>query len=307
MTGDHWTFLVLRDSKSPTRQFRVPRRAVHLGIGGITAIALMVGGLTVRAGVEGSAWVQATLLEHENDALVQELGTVRTQVSRLETDLRQLSQQDARFRTLAGLDAIDEEVYQVGIGGPGTPSPRGSPLWAVDSVAGDAAFALSYDLHALERRARLLSESLSEATDSLRAHRDLLESTPSILPTSGWISSRFTRSRFHPIHNRALPHQGIDIAALRGTPILAAAPGVVSIARREGGYGLMVEIDHGYGYSTRYGHASRLLVREGDRIRRGDVIAHVGQTGLATSPHLHYEVRVDGEPRNPINFVLNDD
>ncbi len=305
MTGDRWTFLVLRDGGSPLRQFSVARRTVHYGVGAVTALVLLAGSVTVRAGIDGTSWVHAQRLERENVALVRELDSVRDHVDRLETDLRGLSQQDDRFRTLAGLDPIDAEVYQVGIGGPGTPSPREHPLSEIDPELGEAAFAMRYDLDALERRARLLSESLSEATDSLQAHRELLESTPSILPTRGWISSRFTSSRRHPIHNRTLPHQGVDIAAPRGTPILAAASGVVTISGRDGGYGLMVEIDHGYGFTTRYGHASRLLVRRGERVRRGDVIAHVGQTGLATSSHLHYEVRVNGDPQNPVDFLLN--
>jgi len=149
-------------------------------------------------------------------------------------------------------------------------------------------------LSALERRARLLSESLEEATDSVLAHRSLLEATPSILPTEGWLSSRFSQARMHPVHNRPLPHEGVDIAATRGTPILAAAKGKVVYAANMSGYGMMVEIDHGYGYTTRYGHASRLLVRVGQSVQRGERIALVGKTGIATSSHLHYEVRVAG-------------
>jgi murein DD-endopeptidase MepM/ murein hydrolase activator NlpD len=156
----------------------------------------------------------------------------------------------------------------------------------------------------IERRANLLKSSLAEATDSLMAHRDLLESTPSILPTEGLLSSYFSNRRWHPIHHRPLPHEGIDIAATRGTPILAAAKGTVIYAANMSGYGLMVEIDHGYGYTTRYGHASRLLVRVGQTVRRGDRIALVGNTGIATSSHLHYEVRLGGQPQNPMNFVI---
>ena len=158
---------------------------------------------------------------------------------------------------------------QAGVGGPGLGSLESYPLWSVDSAAAKNAFALSYDLNALERRARLLATSLDEATDSLQAHQDLLESTPSILPTSGLLSSRFSKSRMHPIHNRPLPHEGIDIAAPKGTPIFAAAKGRVVRAGWVSGYGLTVEIDHGYGYTTLYGHASKLLVRLASRSPAG--------------------------------------
>jgi murein DD-endopeptidase MepM/ murein hydrolase activator NlpD len=97
---------------------------------------------------------------------------------------------------------------------------------------------------------------------------------------------------------------GVDISAPRGTPILASADGRVVRAAWVVGYGNTVEIDHGFGYMTLYGHASKLLARVGQRVRRGDVIALVGSTGIATSAHLHYEVRVNGRPQNPSNYIL---
>ena len=119
------------------------------------------------------------------------------------------------------------------------------------------------------------------------------------------MSSGFSRARLHPVYRQYRPHPGVDISAPAGTPILAAAKGTVTVAGYEGGYGLSVEIDHGYGYTTRYGHSSKLLVQRGQSVERGDVIALVGQTGVTTAPHLHYEVRVGGEPRNPLHFVLD--
>jgi murein DD-endopeptidase MepM/ murein hydrolase activator NlpD len=110
----------------------------------------------------------------------------------------------------------------------------------------------------------------------------------------------------HPIHNRPLPHEGVDIAAPKGTPIFAAAKGRVVKAGWTVGYGLTVEIDHGFGYTTLYGHASKLLVRRGQLVTRGDVIGQVGSTGIATSAHLHYEVSLNGIAQNPTNFILPD-
>ena len=196
------------------------------------------------------------------------------------------------------------EILEVGIGGPGSATPEGRPLWAQDSTLSKAAFAVEYDLGALERRARLLSSSLSEASDSLEAHRDLLLATPSILPAAGLLSSRFAASRMHPIHHRALPHEGVDISAPQGTPILAAAKGKVVFSGWRSGWGNTVEIDHGYGYLTRYAHASKILVRRGQEVTRGEVIAHVGSTGISTSSHLHYEVRINGRAVNPLNYVI---
>jgi murein DD-endopeptidase MepM/ murein hydrolase activator NlpD len=171
-------------------------------------------------------------------------------------------------------------------------------------VTTKAIFATSYDLSALERRARLLSESLTEATDSVLAHRNLLEATPSILPTRGWLSSRFSQARMHPVHNRPLPHEGVDISAPTGTPIMAAAKGRVVRSGWVVGYGLTIEVDHGFGFRTLYGHASKLLAQVGDEVTRGDIIAQVGSTGITTAPNLHYEVKVNGVAQDPSQFIL---
>lgn len=304
MSRDRWTLLLVRSEHEPVRQITVSPRLVRLIVAGIVASAVILLGLSAALGMGAPAHAKAMRLAQKNRILAEDLDRMRTRVDGLEGRVAELSEKSAEFRTLAGLDQIDEEVLQAGVGGPGSPAPQDQRLWAVDSTLSKDAFALTYDLNTLERRARLLAESMDEATDSLRAHHELLESTPSILPTAGLLSSPFSSSRMHPIAHRPLPHEGIDLSAPRGTPILAAANGRVIYAGRRAGYGLMVEIDHGYGYTTLYGHASKLLVREGQKVERGDVIAQVGSTGIATSSHLHYEVRVGGKPVNPLNFIL---
>jgi murein DD-endopeptidase MepM/ murein hydrolase activator NlpD len=305
MSEDGRLFLLVRDGENAHRRIALTARARRIVVGGglILCATLLVLGTFVALNTPDA--VRTQQLERRNALLTEELEALRARVGALQDELEVLAEHDAELRILAGLDAIDEEVRQVGVGGPGTPELEAHPLYEVDRETGRATFAAAYDLSALERRARLLSESLHEAADSLQAHRDLLESTPSILPTIGYLSSGFSASRLHPIHHRPLPHEGIDISAPRGTPILAAAKGRVTFAGRRAGYGLLVEIDHGYGYSTLYGHASQVMVRVGQDVQRGDVIAQVGNTGLATSPHLHYEVRVGGRPVNPMNYVIS--
>jgi len=304
MTGNKWTFLVVRDEGGPVRQYSFTTRLLKVMGGFGAAVALALAAVVLVVGVNGSARVKAHRLQAQNEALRAEIEQFQARVGELDMTLGGLAQEGSNLRTLAGLETFDPDVLEVGVGGPGLGTPEAYGLWAVDSAASKSAFALSYDLAALERRARLLSTSLDEAGDSLAAHRDLMESTPSILPTNGWLSSRFSQSRMHPIHNRPMPHPGIDIAANKGTPIYAAAKGRVVRAGWVVGYGLTIEIDHGYGYTTLYGHASKLLVRRGDQVTRGDVIAQVGATGVTTSSHLHYEVRINGVAQNPANFIL---
>jgi len=305
MPRENWTVSLVRSESDPVRQIELTRRGFrNIIFGGVSALGVLFVGLAF-VGVGGSARLQAHNLAQENELLEGELAELRDQVGTIEGRLATLGERHAEARLLAGLDPIDAEVMQVGIGGPGSLSPQDNPLWEVDSVTSKAAFATAYDLRALERRARLLEETLAEATDSLVAHAALFASVPSIMPAPGaHLSSSFSRARLHPIHNQVLPHQGVDLSAPEGTPILAAASGVITMAGRATGLGLAVRIDHGHGYVTRYGHASKILVRNGQRVERGDPIALVGKTGLATAPHLHYEVLVNGRAVNPLNYVL---
>jgi murein DD-endopeptidase MepM/ murein hydrolase activator NlpD len=303
MTGDHWTFLVIRGEGSPVKQVTLSARRLRALTAVGAFVAVVLAGCAVTVGLEGANRMQARRLKVRNAALVAQLGQFQGRVDSLANRLDKLASKDAEYRSLAGLETIDPDVMQAGVGGPGLGSLNSYPLWTVDSAASKTAFAVSYDLGALERRARLLSGSLAEATDSLVVHRELLESTPSILPTMGWLSSPFG-ARMHPIYDRPMPHEGVDFAAPKGTPIYATAKGRVIKAGWDAGYGLMVEIDHGFGYSTVYAHASKILVRRGQEVSRGDVIAQVGSTGLTTAPNLHYEVRVNGVPVNPVNYIL---
>ncbi len=138
--------------------------------------------------------------------------------------------------------------------------------------------------------------------DELTAYERLLDHTPSKWPVYSSISSWFG-SRFHPVLKERKHHEGVDLPAVHGTKVCAAADGVVSFAGWESGYGYLIKINHGYGYETRYGHNSKLLVRAGQAIKKGQVICLVGSTGVATGPHLHYEVRINGTPVNPVPFL----
>ncbi|MEC9015226.1 MAG: M23 family metallopeptidase [Gemmatimonadota bacterium] len=304
MIRDRWTFLLVRDGHSAIKQYALSSRRLQVLVGGGLLTAIILIGYALTIGVDGYARLRSAQLDTRNTVLQDELQEFQMRVDHLESTLNQIAQNDARFRSIAGLESIDSEVLQAGVGGPGLVGPEAHSLWTIDPSISENLFEVSYDLNQLERRARLLSSSLEEATDSLLAHRDLLESTPSILPTPGWLSSSYSESRMHPIHNRPLPHPGVDISAPKGTSIYAAAKGKVIKAGWIVGYGLTIEIDHGFGYVTLYGHASELVASQGEEVQRGDVIARVGSTGIATSPHLHYEVRVQGIAQNPANFIL---
>jgi murein DD-endopeptidase MepM/ murein hydrolase activator NlpD len=155
------------------------------------------------------------------------------------------------------------------------------------------------------QEAELREQDSMDLYSELVEKQQLIESTPSIKPTRGWFSSSFGY-RIDPFTGRPKMHAGLDMAAAPGTPVVAPADGIVSFAGYEPGYGKLIAIDHGYGVKTRYAHNSKLYVKLGQKVKRRDVIAAVGNTGRSSGPHLHYEVRVNGLPVDPINYILDE-
>lgn len=163
---------------------------------------------------------------------------------------------------------------------------------------------LNNNLEYLEEEISYTTSSLKDLLTKYKAYDRQLDFTPTIWPLARErrISSSFGYRR-HPIYNRLIKHQGVDLPCRYGTAVRATAEGKVTIAGVRGGYGLLVEIDHGYGYRTRYGHNSRLAVRVGQWVKKGQTIAYAGSTGTSTGVHVHYEVRVNGVPVNPISYM----
>jgi murein DD-endopeptidase MepM/ murein hydrolase activator NlpD len=151
----------------------------------------------------------------------------------------------------------------------------------------------------------LKEQSVMELWESLSDSQSILAATPSIKPTRGPIGSRFG-FRIDPINGKTKMHTGLDIVASPGTLVRAPADGVVSYAGWDEQYGKLVSIDHGYGVLTRYAHNSQIFVQVGQKLSKYDVIAAVGSTGRSTGAHLHYEVRVNGVPVDPANYILDE-
>jgi murein DD-endopeptidase MepM/ murein hydrolase activator NlpD len=165
---------------------------------------------------------------------------------------------------------------------------------------------ISSSLDMLLRRSELVASSMEDVRKSIAAKRARFSATPSIWPASGFLSSTFSMHRRHPIFHDVRPHYGIDISARRGSPIVATAAGTVVQAGWESGHGNYVEVDHGHGIRTTYSHASRVLVRRGQEVNRGDTVALVGSTGFSVAPHVHYEVHENGNPIDPLRYIFPD-
>ncbi len=305
----HWTVQIMPEAGTGIRTIRVSRRLVRAVAGGVGTLGVLLVAVLLQASADGLREAELARLRLENQALKGTLSEVEGQLGLMGTAIDELADRDQKIRLLAGLPLIDPDVQAVGIGGP----LRGDPdrerfLEAAPEVAGRA-LAASYDVDRLMRRVELLSSSMDEALDSVALHEEIFLSRPSIRPVqsgASWVSSSFSRNRFHPLLLVNRPHPGIDISAASGTPILATGRGVVTFAGTRSGYGKTVEIDHGHGYKTRYAHAGSLRVRNGQRVERGEVIGEVGKSGLATAPHLHYEVLVDDRPVDPDRYMLDE-
>lgn len=155
------------------------------------------------------------------------------------------------------------------------------------------------------KESQLREQSVLDLWESLSERQSLLNSTPNIRPAKGWFTSRFGY-RVSPFTGRPAMHAGLDIAAAPGSPVYATADGVVTFAGYDEGYGKLISVDHGYGVTTRFGHNSQIYVQVGQKVSRWDVIASVGNTGRSTGPHVHYEVRVNGIPRDPGMYILDE-
>ncbi len=289
------------------RSIQLSATGVRALLSGVLLVTLVLGVFTLGFFLKQGQEFRAEQLERENVLLAAEVSGMRSQMETLASSLNELAERDEKYRTIAGLPSIDEDVRRVGIGGPGTKTLESLDIYRENPELGEQVFAASYDLDALVRRATLMRASMDEALETLEENTERLAAVPSISPSSGHLSSLFSRNRRHPVLRITRPHQGIDIAAPVGEPILAPAKGKVIFAgSKAGGFGLTVELDHGYGYTTRFAHASRLNVRVGETVDRGQKIAEVGATGLVTGPHLHYEIELDGKAVDPLDFIITD-
>lgn len=174
---------------------------------------------------------------------------------------------------------------------------------AVQSASTKFFSELEVRISRVSRESQKIELDLAKLWGNISERRELLSHTPSIYPAFGWESSHFGY-RNDPFTGKVTLHKGLDLAGRIGTPIYAPAAGVISYVGYEPGYGKIVSIDHGFGVVTRYAHNSKIFVKIGQTIKRRDKIAAIGSTGRSSGPHLHYEVRVNGMPVDPKNYIL---
>jgi len=299
-----WTVIVVPHGAGSSKSVAVSETVVKLvaGVAVVAVASVLAAMVTVFTHTVNAT--RNAQLERQNQILAGEVRRLDGRVSDLSDTLAIISRRDEEIRLVSGLEPLDPGVRNAGIGGPGGSWPEKDQLLNDAGNVGRQAFGVHASLDALIRRANLLATSFKQAHDSLQFQVQRLAAMPSIMPTTGFLASRFSSIRYHPILHENRPHEGIDIAAPYGTEVIAPAAGRVVKVGWENGYGLSVMIDHGYGIETRYAHLSRAGVAVGQSVKRGDRLAWVGSTGLSVGPHLHYEVLVNGRPTDPLRYVM---
>lgn len=278
----HHTIILVPHARARFRKWRV----TNLQIGLVLTVAFL---LTLGTGFilwsflsTGVDQAEVAQMRDENERLRQVQGEFGQSLQRLESQLSDYEERTRKLAIVAGLDVpIDTEA---GVGG-------ASP--GDDALAGAA------------QRATNLDDQLDRVERQLEERRRWISATPTIAPVKGLLTSWFGM-RNDPITRRRENHPAIDIAAAPGKPVQASADGLVTHSgERRDGLGISVSLSHGYGMTTRYGHLSRIAVRPGQNVRRGDIIGYVGSTGRSTGYHLHYEVLVDGQQVDPLAYILD--
>jgi murein DD-endopeptidase MepM/ murein hydrolase activator NlpD len=243
------------------------------------------------------------MLKHENTVLQERLMGLNSEMKDLQQTLDDLHREGNRMRLLVDLPSIDEQTREGGSGGAVATTDLRFTSDNVSSLLQSS----SSLVDRLTSEAKLQEQNYREILQKCDFNRDYFSAIPALKPMEGFYSTKGFGMRMHPVLGIFKTHEGLDIINDVGTPVYAAGNGVVEMAGQSGGgYGLMVVISHGYDYQTLYAHLSRVLVKEGQRVTRGDLIAKSGKSGLVTGPHLHYEVSFRGVRQNPMDYFLDD-
>jgi murein DD-endopeptidase MepM/ murein hydrolase activator NlpD len=292
MPNKNYTILLIPEGSHKVRRFMIGRKWLY-SVATILSVILLLGSFLLldyfHTNVDRS---ELKRLRVQNQLQQNELREFANRLEDVRKEMVILAQNDAKMRALAQIShpTSPPENIQVGIGGP------------VESAPDSDMSNLQQQIDQIRASIDLRRESQEEVRGFLTEQSSLLSSKPNGWPARGWLTSNFG-IRNSPFTGKRTMHEGIDIATRIGTPVYATAAGIVSRAQTENGYGKLVVIDHGYGYKTFYGHNSKLMVKVGQRVKRGDLVAASGNTGTSTGAHVHYEVRLNGVPLGPRKFI----
>jgi murein DD-endopeptidase MepM/ murein hydrolase activator NlpD len=290
LSGKKYTVLIIPEGSHKVRRFSVKRSLLRTVLTGILILTLGVSLVLINYFRLNVDQKELCRLKSRNGVQQEELRRLSASLEDLRQQLIIVAQNDAKVRVLAKLSKPKADST-AGVGGPSEEDPA-------------ANFSdLQHRIDQIRAAIDLRRDSQEEIQGFLNDQRSFLASKPEGVPVKGWVTSGFG-PRKDPFTGKRGFHPGLDIAAHTGIPVHATADGIVSRAGpTNGGYGNLVVIDHGYGFKTYYGHNSKIYVKVGQRVKRGERIAAVGNTGRSTGSHCHYEVRLNNVPVNPKKYL----
>lgn len=311
MRRKEYSFLIFNHTGSPIKRLSVSGKLLTASACVVTAFFVVltvfaVDYVSLRENADtavllaGRITQQDDVIDHQRD----QIQNFALQINQLKDQLADLNDFEKKMRIIANLDSQGDETEGVfGIGG-SMPEDLDPTIEMKERQS-----ALIQEMHEQVNQLDLAAVTQQERFETLYEHMEaqqsILACTPTIRPVEdGYISSIFGY-RVSPFTERREFHKGLDISTKKGTTIIATADGVISYSGKNGSMGNMIAIDHGYGYTTRYGHCQKLLKKKGENVKRGEVIALVGNTGRSTGPHVHYEVKLNGVQVNPNSYILN--
>ncbi len=301
-SNESFTLIVVPDRHAEVKRFRLRKvwlvqALVWLACVGVVAMGLLAHYVSVISEAR-----ENPALRDENLKLKSEFAVLREQLEHFQQTLDHVQNFEGKLRAITLLSDPQRNLAMGPTEQPSLPASGENQFVRGRDKDGEG---LSQKLEKLSGVATREEQSLQELQAYFQDQKSLLASVPSVWPTRGWVTSDFG-SRPDPYTAQQVMHAGLDIAGPHGKEVVSPADGTVVFAGLEGGYGNVLVVDHGYGIKTRYGHLSSIKVKAGERIKRYDAIATLGNTGRSTGPHLHYEVRVNGIPQNPRKFIVDD-
>ena len=281
------------------RKFK-SKLAIFISFLFLVVIASGVGGFFILSSVfsPGKLFNQ---IGNENTILKEKLDRIVHNYFKINNELDSLVQANNDLRIAANLPPISDEEKRIGVGG----GYFDNNIDFSKDLNSRLKTALIY-IEEISRKVEFEKTKYAEISNKMIENKQLFESIPAVKPCDGTLSEHGFGMRIHPVLNILRMHEGIDIITEVGTSVCATGKGSIDFIGIKGGYGLCVEINHGFGYTTLYGHLSSANVQLGQKVLRGTVIARTGNSGLSSGPHLHYEVTHDGIKLDPAGFLFDD-